>query len=95
MRIGKVVGNVVSTIKDDSFSGYKLMIVEYWDEHGNPDGSRVIAFDAGQAGIGDVVLVVTDGGASNMVMDDDKIIADIAIAGVVDCCTYEGQTRNF
>ena len=95
MRIGRVVGNVVSTIKDESFTGYKLLIVEYWDEKGEPDGSRVIAFDAGQAGIGDVVLVAADGGASNMILNDDGIIADLAIAGVVDRFTCEGETRTF
>lgn len=95
MRIGRVVGNVVSTIKDESFSGYKLLIVEYWDENGYPDGSRDIAFESGQAGIGDVVLIVTDGGATNMVLNDNEVIADISIAGVIDCYTYEGETRNF
>ncbi len=95
MKIGRVVGNVVSTIKDESFYGYKLLIVEYWDENGQPDGPRAIAFDGGQAGIGDVVLIVADGGAANMVLDDKEIIADVAIAGVVDCVTYEGKTRNF
>ena len=74
MRIGRVVGNVVSTIKDEDYYGYKLMIVEYWDENGEPDGSRVIAFDAGQAGVGDVVLIAADGGASNLLLDNMKMI---------------------
>lgn len=95
MRIGRVVGNVVSTVKDESFYGYKLLIVEFWDENGQPDGSRAIVFDGGQAGVGDVVLVMADGGAANMVLDDSKIIADMAVAGVVDCYTLDGQTRNF
>jgi microcompartment protein CcmK/EutM len=95
MRIGRVVGNVVSTIKDEDYYGYKLMIVEYWDENGKPDGSRVIAFDAGQAGIGDVVLIAADGGAANMLLNDKKIVADVAIAGVLDCYTYEGETHSF
>ena len=95
MRIGRVVGNVVSTIKDEDYYGYKLMIVEYWDENGQPDGSRVIAFDAEQAGVGDVVLIAADGGAANMLLDDKKIVADVAIAGVLDCYTYEGVTHTF
>ena len=45
--------------------------------------------------MGDVVLIMADGGAANMILNDQKIIADAAIAGVVDCYTYEGQTRNF
>ncbi len=93
MRIGTVVGNVVSTIKDESFYGYKLMIVEYMDENGKPDGGRVIAFDAVDAGVGDVVLVIPDGGAANMLLDK-KIIADITIAGVLDSFTYDGKTTE-
>ena len=86
---------MVSTIKDEDYYGYKLMIVEYWDENGKPDGSRTIAFDAEQAGIGDVVLIAADGGAANMLLNDKKIVADVAIAGVLDCYTYEGETHTF
>ena len=93
MRIATVVGNVVSTIKDESYYGYKLMIIEYLDEVGNPSGPRQIAFDAAQSGVGDVVLVNVDGGAANMLLDKD-IIADVTICGVLDSITYEGNTRK-
>jgi len=93
LRIATVVGNVVSTIKDKSYYGYKLMIVEYLDENGKPDGVRTIAFDAGQAGIGDTVLVSTDGGVANMVLDKE-IIGDITILGVLDSFTYDGKTTQ-
>ncbi|MCL2220779.1 MAG: EutN/CcmL family microcompartment protein [Oscillospiraceae bacterium] len=83
MRIAKVVGNVVSTVKDESFSGHKLMIVE------NESGSREIAFDVADAGVGDTVLVVADGGASNMVLGDRDIVADITICGVIDHYTID------
>jgi len=94
MRIARVVGNVVSTIKDSSYHGYKLMIVEYLNEDGAPAGARLIAFDAAHAGVGDVVLVNTDGGAANMLLDKE-IIADITICGVIDSYTYEGETTIF
>ena len=94
MRIARVVGNVVSTIKDKSFHGYKLMIIEYLGEDGAPAGARQIAFDAAHAGVGDVVLVNTDGGAANMLLDE-KIVADLTICGVVDSYTYDGVTAIF
>jgi microcompartment protein CcmK/EutM len=94
VRIAKVVGNVVSTIKDETYCGYKLMIIEYRDESGRPSGARQIAFDGGQAGIGDVVLVSADGGAANMLLDKE-IIADLTICGVLDSCTYDGETSVF
>jgi len=88
MRLAKVVGNVVSTIKHDSYLGQKLLIVEYIDRDGKPEGSRVIAFDCAEAGVGDVVLVNTDGGAANMFLGD-HCIADLTVCGVVDTVSYE------
>ena len=43
------MGNVVSTVKDEGYVGYKLMIVEYITPDGKPDGPRQIAFDAADA----------------------------------------------
>ena len=94
MRIARVVGNVVSTIKDSSYHGYKLMIVEYLNEDGTPAGPRQMAFDAAHAGVGDMVLVNMDGGAANMMLGKE-IIADLTICGVLDSYTYAGETTKF
>ena len=88
MRIAKVIGNVVSTVKDPTYDGYKLMIIADLET-----GKQEIAFDAAGAGVGDTVLVVADGGASNVVLCDDHIIADITICGVIDHYTVDG-TRH-
>ena len=56
MRIARVVGNVVSTIKEETHYGRKMMIIEYLDLNMQPIGSRDIALDAADAGIGDIVL---------------------------------------
>ena len=95
MRIARVVGNVVSTVKDRDHYGYKLMIVEYLDGNLKPDGPRQIAFDCADAGIGDYVLVNVDGGAANMLLCDNAIIADITICGVLDTLTQDGETTAF
>jgi microcompartment protein CcmK/EutM len=91
VKIAKVVGNLISTIKDPSFHGYKLMIVEYLNPDGTPDGKRQIAFDAAHAGIGDIVLVNVDGGAANMFTGDKDLIADVTICGVLDSFTIDGR----
>ena len=91
MKIAKVVGNLVSTIKDSSFKNYKLMIVEYLNPDGTPDGKRQIAFDAAHAGVGDIVLVNIDGGAANMFTNDKELIADLTICGVLDSYTINGN----
>ena len=92
MRIAKVVGNVVSTIKDDGYNGYKLMLVQYLEPDGTPTGPRLIAFDCADAGVGDIVLVNNDGGAAQMIMGDTKLIASVTICGVIDSYSWQGQT---
>jgi len=93
LRVARVVGNVVSTIKDKAFQNQKLLIVEYIDRVGNPDGARLIAFDDADAGVGDTVLVCTDGGAAGMLLGS-HCIADLVICGVVDSVTYHDGARE-
>ena len=94
MKLAKVVGNVVSTIKDPGFNGQKLMIVDYIDEDGNLTGNNAIVFDVADAGIGDTVLVAVDGGAASMLLGR-QCIGDQTIVGVIDHITYEGKTREY
>ena len=73
MRIAKVVGNVVSTIKEETHYNKKMMIIEYLDLELNPLGERVIALDAVDSGIGDIVLTSKDGGATKMFFDNNIV----------------------
>ena len=45
MRLARVVGNLVSTIKEQTHYNYKLLIVEYLDGSGNPVEAQQIVFD--------------------------------------------------
>ncbi len=92
MRIAKVVGNVVSTIKDEQFNGHKLMIIEFVDLQGNPIGFRYIVLDCVDSGTGDMVLVNTDGGALQMLFNDFDIISDWTICGVIDHYSVDCKT---
>jgi len=94
MRIARVVGNVVSTIKEETHCSYKLMIIEYLDQNGKAVGARQIVADAAQAGIGDVVLVNVDGGAAKAILDDKDVIIDQTICGVIDHISYDGEKRT-
>jgi microcompartment protein CcmK/EutM len=94
MRLARVVGNVVSTVKEPTHYNYKLMIVEFLDECGSAVGARQIAFDGADAGVGDIVLVNVDGGAAKMLLRDKAIIADNTICGVVDHWTYDGKVTG-
>ena len=43
MKLARVVGNVVSTVKDACYTGQKLMIIDYIDENGSLTGNQAIA----------------------------------------------------
>ena len=94
MKMAKVTGTVVSTIKYPAYEGMKLLKVRALDLDGNMVGEEVVALDAAQAGIGDTVLINNDGGAAQMVMGDKKLIASVTICGVVDEFTYRGRTTR-
>lgn len=94
MRLARVVGNVVSTVKERTHSNYKLLIVSYLDGEGNPVETEQIVFDGADAGVGDLVLVNVDGGAAKMLLGDKEIIADNTICGVIDHWTFDGKVTG-
>lgn len=91
MRIGRVVGNVVSTVKDEALSSYKLLVVEYLNPLSmEPEDYREIATDCVCAGVGDIVIVDTDGGAGNMIHHDDNVMTDRICCAILESYTcYE------
>ena len=94
MRLARVVGNVVSTVKERTHSNYKLLIVRYLDGEGNPVETEQIVFDGADAGVGDLVLVNVDGGAAKMLLGDKEIIADNTVCGVIDHWTFDGKVTG-
>jgi ethanolamine utilization protein EutN len=84
MTICKVTGSVVSTQKNERFKGKKILVVQPLDLNMNPKGSDMIALDTVDAGIGDIVLVMKEGGSARIVFNDKKIPVQAVIVGVVD-----------
>ncbi len=84
MLIGKVVGSVVSTRKNENLVGNKFMIVELPDSM-NFGKKRIVAIDNIGAGIGEAVLVAL-GSAARIGCDIPDTPVDAAIVGIVDVC---------
>ncbi len=61
MQVGRVVGTATATVKDPSFQGERLLVVQLEQIDGRPDGEPVLAFDRLGAGRGDQVLITNDG----------------------------------
>lgn len=84
MLIGRVVGNLVATQKNEKLSGSKLLLVQPLDLEGAPRGTPVLAIDGVDAGIGDRVLLVQEGKAAQAVLDKGVAAVDAAVVGVID-----------
>lgn len=82
MLLGKVIGTVVSTRKNDNLIGNKFMIIESLEQM-KDGGRRLVAVDQVGAGIGDLVLVAL-GSAARMEMSAQNSSVDAAIVGIVD-----------
>jgi ethanolamine utilization protein EutN len=84
MYIGKVIGDVVSSVKHHSLNAHKLLIVQPIQPDGRPDGEPVIAVDMVDSGSGDVVLIVDQGTAARQVLGMQYPTVRTLILGVVD-----------
>jgi len=89
MKLAKVTGRVVSTIKVPSFEGIKLMLVQPLDERLVRYGIPIVAFDTIQAGVGDLVYYETSKEAGR-VLETTMNPCDAAIVGIVDNMEVEG-----
>jgi len=83
MQIGKIIGTVVATRKDDSLVGSKLMITQPLDFKNKYTGKPLIAVDTVGAGIGEVVIYTEGTAARNAAKKRDSSI-NAAIIGIID-----------
>lgn len=86
MIFARVVGNVVSTEKNQYLIGAKIMLLQPLDTKGKPSGEEFIAVDAVGAGIGDLVIAIAEGGSARQVYKAQNPLTpiDTIIAGIVD-----------
>jgi ethanolamine utilization protein EutN len=84
MQVGRVVGTIVATQRNEKLEGTKLLLVQPTDPRGADRGQPVLAIDAVDAGIGDRVLLVNDGKAAITVLGKGVAAVDAAVVGVID-----------
>ena len=83
MRLGKVIGTVVATRKDEKLIGTKLMITQPLDLNLKAMGEPIIAVDTVGAGIGEQVIFVS-GTASRIAARKLDAPIDASIVGIID-----------
>ena len=83
MILGKVIGTIWATRKDEEMVGMKLQIVKQVDLDYKLKDSFVVAVDTVQAGVGDIVLVTSGSSARQTATTKNKPV-DAVIVAVVD-----------
>lgn len=88
MELGRVIGSVWATKKDEKLNGKSLLLVRQTDADNKPGKKLVVAVDTVGAGAGDQVLMVRGGSARYAISDSDTPV-DAAIVGIVDSVVVE------
>ena len=84
MLIARVIGEVVATHKHASHEGRKILMVQPLNLDGSDRGDAVLALDAIDAGIGDRVLLVTEGFSAMTSVGRPQSPIDMAVIGFID-----------
>ncbi len=92
MILAKVVGTLVSSQKEQSMDGLKFLILQQVDLSGQANGGFVVAADAVQAGVGEMVLYASGSSARQTVMTDKKP-CDAVVMAIVDQWEVDGDTK--
>lgn len=91
MLIGRVIGEVWATRKQASHEGQKILYVQPIDLDGRERGDPVLAMDTVDAGVGERVLVVTEGFSAMTAADRPNSPIDMAVVGVIDAVEWDGK----
>jgi ethanolamine utilization protein EutN len=83
MQIAKVIGDVVTTVKDANLHGITLLLLQPLDPDGKSTGRTLVAIDAVGAGVGETVFFVR-GKEASFPFHPVEVPADAGIVGIVD-----------
>jgi ethanolamine utilization protein EutN/carbon dioxide concentrating mechanism protein CcmL len=92
MLLGKVVGTLVSTRKDEKLEGMKFLVLQRMGINARLQDGYVIAVDAVGAGVGEVVMYASGSSARQTVLTDRRP-CDAVIMGIVDTWEVNGEVQ--
>ncbi|HEX4935542.1 MAG TPA: EutN/CcmL family microcompartment protein [Gemmatimonadaceae bacterium] len=88
MQLARVIGDVVSTRKDQHLSGVPLLVIQPLGADGGDVGKPLVATDSVGAGVGERVFFVRGREASFPFLPTE-VPTDVAIIGIVDHWAHE------
>jgi len=91
MRLCRVKGTVVATVKHPAYAGHKLLVVQPIAPDGGDLGASFLAVDRVQAGPGDRVLVMQEGNGVRQLLKQDELPIRSLIVGIVDEISQDPQ----
>ena len=93
MQLARVIGDVVSTIKDSGLSSHKLLLLQPVTPDRAPAGRTLVAVDAVGAGVGEHVFFVR-GREAAFPFYPAEPPTDATIVGIVDYWHTENGERS-
>ena len=91
MILAKVIGTIVSTQKESSMDGLKFLLLQQIDSDGKVKGGIVLAADAVDAGVGEIVLYAS-GSSARQTKRTENRPCDAVVMAIVDNWEVEGKT---
>ena len=92
MLLGKVVGSLVATRKDEKMEGLKFLVVRQIGVDGKESANYVVAVDAVGAGVGEVVMYASGSSARQTKVTDQRP-CDAVIMAIVDTWEVNGDVQ--
>jgi ethanolamine utilization protein EutN len=83
MQLARVIGNVVSTVKNASLEGRKLLVIQVLDSDLRQSGKPLVAVDSVGAGPGEIVFWCR-GKEASFALEGIESPTDCTIVGIVD-----------
>jgi ethanolamine utilization protein EutN len=84
MQLGTVIGHATSTIKHPSLTGWRLSIVQLLKLDRTPEADPIVAVDKLGSGIGQTVILNSDGIGARKLIGDEKSPVRWFVIGIVD-----------
>ncbi len=85
MLAGRVIGNATATVKHPSMKGFRLLVVQpQMADRVSPDGDPLLVVDTIGAGVGQEVMLTSDGRGARATLNSDKTPVRWTLMGIRD-----------
>src|SRR3982751_1607911 len=88
MQLGTVIGHATSTIKHPSLHGWRMLLVQMLNHSREPEADPVIAVTKLGPGVGQLVILNSDGKGARELIGDPKTPVRWFVIGIVDEATW-------